>query len=62
MKALQNETGYFPVSDEAVSWVGGMMPLAALVGGIIGGPLIDYIGRKTTILATALPFIICKYN
>lgn len=56
MQALQGE--YFPVSDEAVSWIGGIMPLAALVGGIFGGPLIDYIGRKTTILATALPFII----
>lgn len=33
------------------------MPLAGLVGGIIGGPLIESLGRKTTILATAVPFI-----
>jgi facilitated trehalose transporter len=36
------------------------MPLAGLVGGIIGGPMIEHIGRRTTILSTALPFVICK--
>lgn len=34
------------------------MPLAGLVGGVMGGPLIEYLGRKNTILATAVPFII----
>lgn len=34
------------------------MPLAGLVGGILGGPLIEYLGRKNTILATSIPFII----
>lgn len=34
------------------------MPLAGLVGGIAGGPMIDRLGRKTTILATAVPFVI----
>lgn len=38
------------------------MPLGALGGGIAGGPLIEGIGRRTTILATAVPFIICKYT
>lgn len=32
------------------------MPLAALAGGIIGGPLIEKLGRRMTILATAPPF------
>lgn len=40
------------------SWVGSIMPLSALGGGIAGGPLIEGIGRRTTILATAVPFII----
>lgn len=40
------------------SWVGGIMPLAGLAGGISGGPLIEYLGRKNTILFTAIPFII----
>lgn len=34
------------------------MPLGGLAGGIAGGPLIDILGRKTTILATSLPFIV----
>ena len=34
------------------------MPLAALFGGIIGGPMIENIGRKNTILVTPIPFII----
>jgi len=38
-------------------WIGSLMPLSALIGGIAGGPLIEYIGRKKTILATAFPFI-----
>lgn len=33
------------------------MPLSALIGGIIGGPCIEYIGRRNTILSTALPFL-----
>ena len=34
------------------------MPLAGLAGGILGGPLIEYLGRKNTILSTAVPFIV----
>lgn len=37
------------------------MPFSALIGGILGGPLIEGIGRRTTILSTALPFTICEY-
>ncbi|EDX06650.1 facilitated trehalose transporter Tret1-2 homolog [Drosophila simulans] len=48
----------FEVTKDAGSWVGGIMPLAALAGGITGGPLIEYLGRRTTILATAVPFIV----
>lgn len=48
----------FSVSEQEASWVGGLMPLAGLAGGIAGGPFIEYLGRKNTILATAVPFII----
>ena len=34
-----------------------MLPLAALVGGFIGGPLLEVLGRKTTIMTTAIPFM-----
>nr|CAD7580541.1 unnamed protein product [Timema californicum] len=40
------------------SWIGSLMPLAALIGGICGGPLIEIVGRRTTILGTAIPFIL----
>lgn len=40
------------------TWVGGLMPLAALVGGISGGPLIEYLGRRRTIIMTAVPFFL----
>ncbi|XP_055612405.1 facilitated trehalose transporter Tret1 [Uranotaenia lowii] len=53
----QNITS-FEVTEQSGSWVGGIMPLAGLAGGIIGGPLIEYLGRKNTILATATPFIV----
>lgn len=59
MRALQSDN--FLVSEQEVSWIGGVMPLAALVGGMVGGPFIDHLGRKRTILATALPFVICKF-
>ena len=38
-------------------WIGSIMPLSALFGGIAGGPCIEYLGRRNTILTTALPFI-----
>uniref|UniRef100_A0ABD2X646 Major facilitator superfamily (MFS) profile domain-containing protein n=1 Tax=Trichogramma kaykai TaxID=54128 RepID=A0ABD2X646_9HYME len=47
----------FRVDDETGSWIGSLMPLSALFGGIAGGPLIEYIGRRNTILFTAFPFI-----
>ncbi|XP_075238550.1 facilitated trehalose transporter Tret1-like isoform X2 [Lycorma delicatula] len=46
------------VTETEESWIGSLMPLCALVGGIAGGPLIHTIGRRTTILSTAVPFIL----
>ncbi|XP_031769007.1 facilitated trehalose transporter Tret1-like isoform X2 [Galleria mellonella] len=54
---MENSTT-ISVSKEEASWVGSLMPLAALVGGVVGGPLVDYIGRRRTILFTAPPFFI----
>lgn len=48
----------FEVTEQDASWVGGLMPLAGLAGGICGGPLIEYIGRRNTILGTSIPFIV----
>lgn len=46
------------VTLQEASWIGSLMPLAALIGGMAGGPLIETIGRRATILATAVPFIL----
>ncbi|XP_049877868.1 facilitated trehalose transporter Tret1-like [Pectinophora gossypiella] len=54
--ALPKMNATLSLTIEEESWIGGLMPLAALVGGICGGPLIEYIGRKRTIMAIALPF------
>ncbi|XP_060658491.1 facilitated trehalose transporter Tret1-2 homolog isoform X3 [Drosophila nasuta] len=48
----------FSVSTQEASWVGGIMPLAGLVGGILGGPLIMYVGRKMTAMLSFVPFFI----
>ncbi|CAG9581335.1 unnamed protein product [Danaus chrysippus] len=54
---MENSTS-ISVTEEQASWVGGLMPLAALAGGVLGGPLVDYIGRRKTILLTAVPFFV----
>ncbi|KAK0090903.1 hypothetical protein PV325_000069 [Microctonus aethiopoides] len=51
-----NITSY-EVDDQIASWIVSIMPLSALIGGIAGGPFIEYLGRRNTILATAFPFI-----
>ncbi|KAJ8735514.1 hypothetical protein PYW07_007134 [Mythimna separata] len=51
-----NET--LSMTKEEGTWVGGLMPLAALVGGIAGGPLIECIGRRWTIMGMAFPFFL----
>lgn len=33
------------------------MPLAALIGSAVGGPMLEYLGRRNTIITTAVPFI-----
>ncbi|XP_063616758.1 facilitated trehalose transporter Tret1-like [Cydia splendana] len=46
------------IDETQKSWIGGLMPLAALVGGIAGGPMIEMLGRRLTIMGTAIPFFL----
>ncbi|GLH14425.1 Gastric caeca sugar transporter [Gryllus bimaculatus] len=46
------------VTTQQASWIGSLMPLSALIGGMAGGLFIEWIGRRATILATAIPFIV----
>lgn len=50
-----NSSDIKPTPQEE-SWIGSLMPLSALVGGLIGGLMIEFLGRKKTIMATAFPF------
>ncbi|XP_046673355.1 facilitated trehalose transporter Tret1-like isoform X3 [Homalodisca vitripennis] len=47
-----------PITENDASWIGSLLPLFAILGGMLGGPAIDMIGRRTTILLTAIPFLI----
>ena len=46
------------ISAHEASWIGSLMPLAALAGGFVGGTLLEAFGRKTTILITAIPLLV----
>ncbi|CAG0891792.1 unnamed protein product [Darwinula stevensoni] len=44
-----------PTQEEA-TWIGSLMPLCALCGAIVGGTLIEKLGRKHTLLLSSIPF------
>ncbi|XP_063928988.1 facilitated trehalose transporter Tret1-2 homolog isoform X2 [Zophobas morio] len=46
------------ISNFHFSWISGSMPLAAVFGGLMGGPLIEKLGRKRTIIVTDFLFLI----
>ncbi|CAG7836084.1 unnamed protein product [Allacma fusca] len=53
-----NSTLHISIDGDEASWIGSLMPLGALIGGIIGGALIEKLGRKKTSIVTAIPFIL----
>ncbi|KAH8307142.1 hypothetical protein KR044_005683 [Drosophila immigrans] len=53
-----NSAYNFPVSEEQFSWVGAFMTLGAAVVCIPIGFLINFIGRKWTMLLLVLPFVV----
>ncbi|XP_063834227.1 facilitated trehalose transporter Tret1-like [Ostrinia nubilalis] len=48
-------TDGFPVSDQQASWVASLSLLGALIGGILGGMAMR-LGRRTVLIAAALPY------
>ncbi|XP_046414412.1 facilitated trehalose transporter Tret1-like isoform X1 [Neodiprion fabricii] len=56
LESMKNDTT-LGVTEGVGSWIGSVMPLSALFGGMAGGPMIEYLGRRNTILTTGLPFI-----
>lgn len=59
--AMPNLNAYrnpFHVSDEQNSWVGSIVTLGALAGGLVGGTYMDLVGRKLGLLYCAFPFAV----
>lgn len=52
---LQNNQYPFHVTDENVSWIAALMPLAALFGCPFTAVLIDKLGRKNMMLLMTIP-------
>ncbi|XP_053620120.1 facilitated trehalose transporter Tret1-like [Plodia interpunctella] len=55
LDSMQESRLRFPVSDQQASWIASLSLLGALVGGILGGMAMRY-GRRTILLAAALPY------
>lgn len=45
------------LSDSDISWFGSVMTLGAMTGGLLGGFLIQFFGRKLTAMICGLPFV-----
>lgn len=52
----------FEFTDNEMSWMSSFMPLGALVGGLGGGSLIEYFGRKWTVLVTNMLFLLAWFT
>ncbi|XP_072402989.1 facilitated trehalose transporter Tret1-2 homolog isoform X1 [Diabrotica undecimpunctata] len=48
----------FSFSSNEMSWISSFMPLGALLGGLGGGTLIEFIGRKWSIMLTNVCFLL----
>lgn len=48
----------FHLSDEQSSWVGSIITLGGMAGGLLGGPYMDKIGRKMSSMSILIPFAI----
>ncbi|KAK5644663.1 hypothetical protein RI129_005963 [Pyrocoelia pectoralis] len=47
-----------PLTASQQSWLGSLLPLGAVFGPVIAGLIVDRIGRKKSLLISALPFIV----
>ncbi|XP_037089041.1 facilitated trehalose transporter Tret1-2 homolog [Pollicipes pollicipes] len=58
LASMQAPDSRLKITDTQASWIGSLMPLSALCGGLVSGSLIERLGRKITIMATGLPFML----
>lgn len=50
-----NSIWYVKLNDAEMSWVGSLVNVGALVGSLSGGLLMDYFGRRNTLMAISAP-------
>lgn len=55
---LNDNRNPFHLTKQQDSWVGSIITLGGLFGGLAGGPYMDYLGRKLSSLTIAVPFAI----
>jgi len=55
---LESENSRIPITSDEGSWVGSLIAIGAIIGSIPAGKSADIFGRKPTIAALAVPFII----
>lgn len=49
LASMTQSNSSIPVNDQQASWIGSLMPLNALIGGIVGGSIVERFGRKATL-------------
>ncbi|GCC16917.1 solute carrier family 2, facilitated glucose transporter member 8 [Chiloscyllium punctatum] len=55
---LQSDSNpYLNLDSTQASWFGSLVTIGAAVGGIIGGWIVDKIGRKLTLMSCAVPYV-----
>lgn len=58
MPNLNDNVNPFHIDDEQNSWIGSIITLGGLFGGLAAGPYMDWIGRKLAILTCLVPFMV----
>ncbi|EEB19443.1 conserved hypothetical protein [Pediculus humanus corporis] len=55
---LQSSNSTIPINEEQASWVASLSSISTPIGCILGGYLMDLIGRRMTLIVTEFPLII----
>lgn len=45
-----------PLTESDVSWISSIPPLASLVGSLVAGPCLTYLGRRRTLMLISIPY------
>lgn len=55
---VDNPDSWLTINQEEGSWIGALLPLGAMAGAVPAGPMADKLGRKKSLLALAVPFLL----